>query len=182
MYPNVILCFQQCIQSETPQILKQGAVLTLEEMSELCSEIEHMYTPSWLASVPTNLGKLSHGKLKADQWCTLGTTYLPVSLICLWDQLEDNNQHSQQCKKLLASTLSLISAVIIASSRTTSHEKADLYLHYMKAYLNGLCDLFPWYRFLPNQHMALHLTEYLWFYSPIHSWWTFPFEHLIGML
>ena len=124
-------------------MLKQGAVFTPEEMSELHSDIKHMYTPSWLTSVPTNLGKPSHGKLKADQWCTLGTTYLPVLLICLWDQLEDNNQHSQQCKKLLASTLSLISAVIITSSQTTSHKKADLYLHYMKAYLNGLCDLFP---------------------------------------
>ena len=30
--------------------------------------------------------------------------------------------------------------------------------------------------------MALHLAEYLQFYGPIHSWWTFSFERLIGML
>jgi hypothetical protein len=126
MYPKFMLCFQRHTQSETPQMLKQGAVLTPEEMSELRSDLEHMYTPSWLTSVPTNLGEPSHGKLKADQWRTLGTTYLPVSLIRLWDQLEDNDQRSHQCKKLLALTLSLISAVIVASSRTTSQEKADL--------------------------------------------------------
>jgi hypothetical protein len=181
-YPNFILCFQRRIQNETPQMLKQGAVLSPEEMNELCSDMEHMHTPSWLTSVPANLGKPSHGKLKADQWCTLGTTYLPVSLICLWDRLEYDDQCSRQCKKLLAVTLSLISAVIVASSRTTSQEKADLYLHHMQTYLNGLCKLFPQYRFLPNQHMALHLAEYLRFYGPVHSWWTFPFERLIGML
>ncbi|KAF8801723.1 hypothetical protein BYT27DRAFT_7261832 [Phlegmacium glaucopus] len=30
--------------------------------------------------------------------------------------------------------------------------------------------------------MVLHLAEYLRFYGPVHSWWTFPFECLIGML
>jgi hypothetical protein len=159
-------------------MLKQGAVLTPDELSELRSDIEHMYTPSWLTSVPTNLGDPSHGKLKADQWRTAGTTYLPVSLIRLWHRLKDNNQR----KKLLAATLSLMSAVIVASSWTASQEKADLYLHHMQTYLNGLRELFPQYRFLPNQHMALHLAEYLRFYGPVHSWWTFPFERLIGML
>ena len=75
----------------------------------------------------------------------------------------------------------MISAVIVASSRTTSQENTNLYLHHMQMYLDGLCELFPQYRFLPNQHMAL-LAEYLQFYSPVHSWWTFPFERLIGML
>jgi hypothetical protein len=165
-----------------PQMLKQRAVLTPEEMSSLRSDIEHMYTPSWLTSVPINLGEPSHGKLKADQWRTLGTTYLPISLIHLWDKIEHNDQRSLQCNKLLAVTLSLISAVIVASSRTTSQENTDLYLHHMQMYLNGLRELFPRYKFLPNQHMALHLAEYLQLYGPVHSWWTFPFERLIGML
>lgn len=142
-----------------------------------------MITPSWLTSVPTNLGEPKHGKLKADQWRTLGTTYLPISLIRLWYQVEDSSdQRSLQCRKLLEITLSLISAVAIASSRTISQEKADLYLHHMQSYLKGLRELFPQYRFLPNQHMALHLAEYLQLYGPVHSWWTFPFERLIGML
>ena len=142
-----------------------------------------MITPSWLTSVPTNLGEAKHGKLKADQWRTLGTTYLPISLIRMWYQVEDStDQRSIQCRKLLEATLSLISAVVIASSRTISQEKTELYLHHMQSYLKGLRELFPQYRFLPNQHMALHLAEYLQLYGPVHSWWTFPFERLIGML
>jgi len=142
-----------------------------------------MATPSWLTSVPINLGEAKHGKLKADQWRTVGTTYLPISLIRLWYRSEDtSDQRSQQCKKLLEVTLSLISAVTIASSRTISQEKAELYLYHIQNYLKGLRELFPRYRFLPNQHMALHLAEYLQLYGPVHSWWTFPFERLIGML
>ena len=142
-----------------------------------------MITPSWLTSVPTNLGKAKHGKLKADQWRTLGTTYLPISLIRLWYLVQDStDQCSLQCRKLLEIMLSLISAVTIASSQTISQEKADLYLHHMQSYLKGLRELFPQYRFLPNQHMALHLAEYLQLYGLVHSWWTFPFERLIGML
>lgn len=152
-------------------------------MTTLRSDIENMITPSWLTSVPTNLGESSHGKLKADQWRTLGTTYLPVSLIRIWDQLKDgDDRRSEQCKKLLEVTLSLISAVIIASSRTTSLANAELYLHHMQSYLKGLREIFPEYRFLPNQHMALHLAECLRLYGPAHSWWTFPFERMIGML
>jgi hypothetical protein len=142
-----------------------------------------MITPSWLTSIPTNLGEANHGKLKADQWRTLGMTYLPVSLVRLWNSLEAENDHrSRQCTKLLSVTLSLISAIIAASSRTTSQEKADRYFYHMTNYVKGLREVFPHYKFRPNQHMALHLGEYLRFYGPIYSWWTFPFERLIGML
>ena len=143
---------------------------------------KHDYS-SWLTSVPTNLGEAKHGKLKADQWRTLGTTYLPISLIWMWYQVEDStDQRFIQCRKLLEAMLSLISAVVIASSQMISQEKTDLYLHHMQSYLKGLCELFPRYRFLPNQHMVLHLAEYLQLYGPVHLWWTFPFECLIGML
>jgi hypothetical protein len=152
-------------------------------MTELHSDIEQMVTPSWLTSVPANLGQPSHGKLKSDQWRTLGTTYLPITLIRLWDQLnEDNDSRSADRKKLLSVTLSLVSAVIIASSRTTSSEKADLYLTHMQKYLSGLRELFPHYNFRPNHHMALHLSECIKLYGPVHAWWTFPFERLIGLL
>ena len=142
-----------------------------------------MITPSWLTSIPDNLGEANHGKLKADQWRTLGTTYLPVLLVRLWDSHKSmDDHHSQQYTKLLSVTLSLVSAVIVASSRTTSREKANLYFYHMTNYVTGLRELFPRYKFCPNHHMALHLGEYLRFYGPIYSWWAFPFERLIGML
>jgi hypothetical protein len=149
----------------------------------LRTDIRDFVTPSWLTSIPSNLGEPSHGKLKADQWRTLGTVYLPVSLVRLWAAPnKDDPQQATGRQKLLSLTLSLISAINIASSRTTSRDKANLYTRYMTEYMDGLRNLMPDYQFRPNHHMALHLSEYLLLYGPVHGWWTFPFERLIGLL
>jgi hypothetical protein len=141
-----------------------------------------MTAPSWLTGLPTNLGEPSHGKLKADQWRTLGTVYLPEALVCLWHRSSGANERSARCNKLLSVTLSLISAIAIACRRTTSPANAKLYLQHMKAYLDGLRDLITDYQFRPNHYMALHLPEYLICFGPVHGWWTFPFERLIGLI
>jgi hypothetical protein len=46
---------------------KCGHILTKEEMHAIRSDITHLIRPSWLTSVPQELGSASHGKLKADQ-------------------------------------------------------------------------------------------------------------------
>ena len=161
---------------------KRGQIFTEDEVNSLRSDIENMITPSWLASLPANLGESSHGKLKADQWRTLGTKYLPVGLVRLWHQLSSDDPRSRQRKELLSLTLSLISAIAIACRRTTSPTDAALYLAHMKSYLKGLKNVIPDYQFRPNQHMALHLPDYLQWFGPVHGWWTFPFERLIGLL
>jgi len=157
-----------------------GHVLTKAEMQEIHSDISNMIQPSWLTSVPHQLG--SSGKLKSDQWRVLGTTFLPVSLIRLWSSEDPENPRSVRCRKICSITMSLLSAVSIACAQTTSTKHADAYLQHMMAYLEGLKELFPDYKFHPNHHMALHLHEYIRFYGPVHSWWTFPFERLIGIL
>ena len=151
-------------------------------MVQIHADIASTITPSWLASVPSNLGSASHGKLKADQWRVLASVYLPISLIRLWWSAEPGNARSERCRKILDITVSLLSAVSIATSRVTSPQHADLYLQHMQAYLTGLKALFPDFKFVPNQHMALHLQDYLLLYGPVHSWWAFPFECMIGTL
>ena len=161
---------------------KCGHVFTQDEINQIRSDIVNMTSPSWLTSIPTNLGSPNHGKLKADQWRVLGSTFFPVSLVHLWSVVEVGNPRSERCSKILEVTMSLLSAVSIASSRVMSVAAADLYAQHMQSYLSGLKTLFPEYSFRPNHHMALHLREYLVFYGPVHAWWTFPFERMIGML
>lgn len=151
-------------------------------MKEIWSDIAKTARPSWLTSVPAKLGSAAHGKLKADQWRVLGTTLIPISLIRIWSQVDTTDARSQACKGVLDITMSLLSAVVIASSRVTSLHNADMYLQHMTAYLEGLHRLFPEYGFHSNHHMALHLHEYLRLYGPVHSWWTFPFKRVIGMI
>ena len=159
-----------------------GQVLTDEEMHQIWSDLARISTPTWVTPIPLDLGSASHGKLKADQWRTLGITHLLLSLMRLWGLRDSNDPRSQKCRELLDVTISLISAVILASSRVTSPSIAAAYLTHMKAYMEGIKKLFPQYRFRPNHHMALHLHEYLCRFGPVHSWWTFPFERIIGML
>lgn len=159
-----------------------GHVFTFQEMDEIRSDINTLTTPTWMTSVPSNLGDAAHGKLKADQWRTLGTTHLPLSLTRLWAFASRDTPRPLRCREILDVTISLLSAVTIASSRTVSLAGADAYLQHMQAYLAGLKKLFPEYKFHPNHHMALHLHEYLLLFGPVHAWWTFPFERMIGML
>ena len=148
-------------------------------MEQIHADIASTITPSWIASVPSNLGSASHGKLKADQWSSV---YLPISLIRLWWSADPGNARSERCRKILDVTISLLSAVSIATSRVTSPRHADLYLQHMQVYLTGLKELFPDFKFVPNQHMALHVRDYILLYGPAHSWWAFPFERMIGTL
>ena len=159
-----------------------GHVLSSKDMSEIWADLETILTPTWMTSVPHNLGNPAHGKLKADQWRTLGTVHLPLSLIRLWGSVDSDNPRSVHCQKILEVTMFLVSAVVIATSHTISTAHADSYLMHMIDYLNGIKELFPKYRLHPNHHMALHIHEYLLLFGPVHSWWTFPFERMIGAL
>lgn len=162
--------------------LDHGHIITPDEMTRVRQDIQRMVTPSWMTSVPADLGAGRHGKLKADQWRVLGTTHLPISLIQIWTNVNHADERSERCAELLDVTLSLLSAIVVASSRVTSPAHSRLYLQHMQAYLEGVRKILPDYEFHPNHHMALHLCEYLMFYGPVHAWWTFPFERLVGML
>lgn len=161
---------------------KCGFVLTKADVQAIREDILHMTRPSWFTSVPNQLGHAAHGKLKADQWRVLGTTFLPISLNRLWSDLDVNDPRSVRCRKIVNLTLDLVSAVITATSRTTSSAHVCAYRQHMQDYLVGLKNIFPDYKFHANHHMALHLAEYIALFGPVHSWWAFPFKRIIGML
>lgn len=159
-----------------------GHVLLAEEIEEIWSDIDQLLTPTWMTSVPFQVGSSSHGKLKADQWRTLGTTHLLLSLTRLWGLQNDGSPRSVKCLEILDVTVSLISAIIIATSHTITSASASAYQERMLDYINGIKRLFPDYNIHPNHHMSLHIPEFLLLFGPVHSWWTFPFERLIGSI
>ena len=59
---------------------------------------------------------------------------------------------------------------------------ASEYFEHMVNYRVQLQELFPEYKCHPNHHMALHLDEFLEMCGPVHGWWAFPFERMIGTL
>ncbi|KAK0211557.1 hypothetical protein IW262DRAFT_1280913 [Armillaria fumosa] len=55
----------------------------------------------------------------------------------------------------------------------------------MKKWADGLFEIHPHTKAQnskPNVHASFHLYDFLLLFGPVYSWWTFPFERLIGTL
>jgi len=137
--------------------------------------------PSWLRSVPHNFGSPGADSLKADEWCTMITVYLPLALLSLWGDGISSTVVSQLCEAL-DHTMALVSAVHIACTRLMTRKHASTYWSYMATWLSRLKVVHPSTPYCPNGHMVIHIHQFLLSFGPVHSWWCFPFEHLIGQL
>ncbi|KAJ7188213.1 hypothetical protein C8R46DRAFT_878083 [Mycena filopes] len=176
--------FKQLHQPPSPEPLADDAIpgvepITQTEKEALWADLARMVKPSWVTSVPPHFGgESSDGKLKADQWRTLATLYMPVTLIRLWAASGVNTER----RALLDLTMDLVSAIIVASSRTTSLSHYQECEEYLLAYRTKLSKLFPDYKCHPNHHFAMHIPAFLLLFGPVHGWWTYPLERLIGKL
>jgi hypothetical protein len=159
-----------------------GRVFTTDEIEEVRKDLKRMVKPSWVTSVPTSLSS-SGPKLKSDQWRTVGSLYLPVTLIRLWTNGSTNpSPNAIRRQKLLHMTMLLFSAINVATSRVTSRRNAKVYLDFLIQYRQELHTLFPRYQCAANQHLAFHISTCLLLHGPVQGWWAFPFERVIGML
>jgi hypothetical protein len=143
-----------------------------------------MVTPSWLQSVPRKFGDKSSGTLKADEWRTMATVYLPIALISLWGTgtIHRSSADAIYLRAVLHHTMDLVCAVSTACLRTMTLDRMDAYLRYLKSWTLGLKDLHPSCNHTINGHMAFHIYDFLRLFGPARSWWCFPFERLIGHL
>ncbi|TFK17528.1 hypothetical protein FA15DRAFT_604893, partial [Coprinopsis marcescibilis] len=119
--------------------------------------------PSWINPAPRNWGTTERGKLSADNWRTLCTIHLPVTLIRLW------HSGTEQVKNLLRNFMDLASAVRLAHMKTTSPKQIAMYDAYMKQYLQGIMELFPDQPLRPSHHMAMHISDCMERFGPTHA-------------
>ncbi|KIJ28231.1 hypothetical protein M422DRAFT_189971 [Sphaerobolus stellatus SS14] len=154
-----------CIDAKTLLAIRKG--------------ISDTISPSWFPVVPRQFGSAKAGKLKAAEWQAIITLYAPITLCRLWGR--NGEAHSTHFK-YLQNTMNLVAAVLLAVSYETSPNHAAAYTQYMQAYLHGLKELFPNFKFRDTHHIVLHIEELLNSLGPVHSWWMFPFERIIGRL
>ena len=69
-----------------------------------------------------------------------------------------------------------------AISYRISEHHSKKFKENMVAYLQCLLDLYPNIQLCPNHHAALHIGPLLTQFGPMHGWWMFPFERVIGIL
>jgi hypothetical protein len=159
-------------------------IATPAVMEHVRRTIKDTVTPSWVRSVPYNFGDATAGHLKADEWRTLFTVYLPLALIGLWGEgtSHASPDEATQLRRVLDHTMALVSAVILACKRTMTAERAHAYRAYIKTWVGELQQIHPEAVQRPNNHMAFHIYEFIQLFGPVRSWWCFPFERLIGQL
>ncbi|KAJ6586081.1 hypothetical protein B0H19DRAFT_927263 [Mycena capillaripes] len=66
-------------------------------------------------------------------------------------------------------------------------DRATSYRTFLKEWLDKLHSLYPHTKYQnqkkrPNLHAAFHIYDFLLWFGPVISWWSFPFERLIGVL
>ncbi|PPQ89924.1 hypothetical protein CVT25_009725 [Psilocybe cyanescens] len=159
-------------------------LVTVDVMDRIRAVVKETSTPSWLPSVPYNFGDAAAGTLKADEWRTMATVYLPIALISVWSTGTSHPLPSASAatKKVLDHTMALVSAVSLACRRTMTQFRMDAYRDHLTFWYSNLCQLHPESSYRVNAHMAFHVYDFLRLFGPVRSWWCFPFERLIGIL
>jgi hypothetical protein len=153
-------------------------------MDHIKSVIRETEVPSWIYTVPKEFGEPKTGTLKADEWRSLATIYLPLALISYWGEgtSQSTTYQTAALRRHLDHTMHLVSAVLLACHRDMTKARIDRYTKYMTTYLAELNNHHPEANQVCNQHMSLHLPMFLLLFGPVYSWWAFVFERLIGRL
>ena len=135
-------------------------------------DAERIFLPSWIIPPPSNFGSTVRGKLSADNWRTLCSINLPITLIRLWGDAEPGTRQRQ----MLDNFMDLVSAVEVGSMLMTSENHVQLYERSLHRYLRTFKELYKEARFTPNHHLALHVPNFLRFFGPVHAWRAFALE------
>jgi hypothetical protein len=158
--------------------------LTKQDLMDIRSDITSTIRPSWQADLPTNFGTTKHGKLKADQWRTAVEFDIPVSLVRILTKRGSTGNISRdtRARRVVEHTLDLSMAVAWGLSRRTSPRHAERYDFYMSRYIAGIRELYPDYDLKPKHHYALHISDILLQFGPLHGVWSFSLKRLVGRL
>lgn len=161
--------------AETNPTPAMTAVLGKHTLPEVWSDKARTILPSWISPIPAGAGSAKTGKLTADQWRTLCTVHLVVTLVRLWGGCDPDDRRCD----LLVNFMHLVTATSLLFRRSVDTETIQLYEESMKAYLEGHLHLYPHLNLSPKHHLSLHMPGFLRGFGPVHGWVTWGFERLI---
>ncbi len=122
--------------------------------------------PSWVDSVPTNVGSTERGKLSADQWHILCVIHLPIILINYW------HPQSGLHRERLTNYMYLVTEVVVGSLLEMTEDAVQIYEDAAMKYLQTAKELYD-LKLTPNHHNSLHIPLFLRLFGPLHSVRTF---------
>jgi hypothetical protein len=145
--------------------------MTNQELKLLRVCLANVHRPRWRGAPPENLGSAKNGKLKADVLRTLAEFDLGVAVVQMGANSPDTKTDM---------TISLFTAIRFATSSQMTSGIARKYMEHLTNYLHALKD--GGWHLVPNHHAALHIGDMLCRLGPMHAWWMFPYERIIGQL
>lgn len=148
-----------------------SCIFSAAQLSEIHACLANTVIPTWIERPPTNLGKKSHGKLKADHWFLLFTVFLPLVIPKLW-----NSKTNRQYSDLLDNFYQLVTCTNILCSYSITPSSADAYLEHYSQYCKSSAKLFPNIHSRPNYHFAMHNADLMKFWGPLVKLSEFPGE------
>jgi hypothetical protein len=163
--------------SRVPKVQKPAiSFITRAELAEVQRDIQRIVTPSWFTKVQPTFGELSNGKMKAAEWRSLFSAYLPMTFLRLWGQTEERRLHLKGLLLLSAIVNTACSTHISPATIQFMDRTTRLYLEVISTLGEGNMAL------VINHHLSLHLSSFMQLHGPSRTHWAFPFERLIGKL
>ena len=136
-----------------------------EVMSWIQQVIHETEVPSWLNSVPHNYSDAKASVVKADEWQNLSTIFLPITIICLWDEGTSHPLPAITARVhcILDHTMLLVSVVSLTCMHTMTPGHSAAYLEYMTQYIHDFLHIHVDIKPCPNMHMAMHIPHFYTF-------------------
>lgn len=150
-------------------------------LARLRQVIQGTILPTWATSPRPKFGSADAGTPKADDWRSIISIHLPITLISLYG-LGSSLKDDPAFHEILDHTMQLVCAVLVACKRITTPRRISKYRSYMQSYISRLTTIYPGLEYQSIHHLAFHIYDSLKLFGPVHSWWCFPFERLIGLL
>lgn len=119
----------------------------------------------WSCGLPAHLRTLERShKLKADQWLTLYTIFLPLILPEVWLA-----KRTTRNAELLDNFHDLVKCTNILCSYSVSGPSANEYLFHYIRYRKSSKKLFPGVSTRPKPSLCYHNADLMKFWGPLHN-------------
>ncbi|MBW0523889.1 hypothetical protein O181_063604 [Austropuccinia psidii MF-1] len=159
-----------------------GGLMNKYTMKIFCDLMHEVVVPTGATKLPANLGEAKHGRLKAAQWLSLFTLFVPLIIPEIYIESKSLIPQKSNRGKLLQNTGDLVQCTRILCSRTARDGHAGRFYNAYNRYTSSSRELFNNPRVRPNHHYALHIPEHLKTWGPMMGVGEFAGERLIGWL
>ena len=140
---------------------RKPVVLGKEVLEEVWDDMKRTLVPSCVAPVHSKIGA-KPGKLKADEWRSLGMMHLVITLVRLWRFAGGREE------EMLHNYMHLVAAVFMSCLRSVTEEHCQAYDFYYTLYLKNFLSLYPEVPLQPSNHLAQHCDENMSDFGPSH--------------